>query len=65
MGHLLYLYHMVLKVSPGAAILGRDMLYDIPFITDWNKIGVYRQCQTDCNTRRDNKTRVDWDYKVA
>ena len=27
-------YHTVLKVSPGAAIFGRDMLFDIPFIAD-------------------------------
>ncbi len=32
-------YHMVLKASPGAAIFGRDMLFDIPFLADWNKIG--------------------------
>jgi len=32
-------YHTVLKASPGAAIFGRDMLFDIPFIADWNKIG--------------------------
>ena len=36
-------YHMVLKASPGAAIFGRDMLFDIPFIADWNKIWDYRQ----------------------
>ena len=58
-------YHMVLKASPGAAIFGRDMLFDIPFIADWNKIGDYRQRQTDRNTRCENKTRVDWDYKVG
>ena len=44
-------YHTVLKASPGAAIFGRDMVFDIPFIVDWNKIGDYRQCQTDRNTR--------------
>ena len=32
-------YHMVLKASPGAAIFRRDMLFDIPFIADWYKIG--------------------------
>ena len=32
-------YHMVLKTSPGTEIFGRDMLFDIPYITDWNKIG--------------------------
>ena len=56
-------YHTVLKASPGAAIFGRDMLFDIPFLADWNKIGDFRQHQTDRNTERENKTRVDYDYK--
>ena len=30
-------YHMVLKASPGAAIFGRDMLFDISFIADFKK----------------------------
>ena len=30
-------YHMVLKASPGASIFGRDMLFNIPYIADWNK----------------------------
>ena len=47
-------YHTVLKASPGAAIFGRDMVLNIPFIADWNKIGDYRQRQTDQNTFREN-----------
>ncbi len=47
-------YHMVLKASPGAAIFGRDMLFKIPYIADWNKIGDYLQCQTDLNTKHKN-----------
>jgi hypothetical protein len=35
-------YHTVLKASPGAAIFGREMLFDIPFLADWNKIGDHR-----------------------
>jgi hypothetical protein len=31
-------YHTVLKASPGAAIFGQDMLFDIPFMADWRKI---------------------------
>jgi hypothetical protein len=31
-------YHRVLKASPGAAIFGQDMLFDILFIADWNKL---------------------------
>ena len=33
-------HHMVLKASPGAA--GRDVLFDIPFIANWNEIRDYR-----------------------
>ena len=56
-------YHTVLKTSQGAAIFGRDLLFDVPFIADWSKIGEYRQKQTDNNTRRENGTCVDWDYQ--
>ncbi len=58
-------YHTVLKASPGMAIFGRDMLFDIPFIADWNKIGDYRQRQTDLNTAGKNSKQVDYDYKVG
>jgi hypothetical protein len=40
-------YHMVLKASPGAAIFGQDMLFDILFEADWHKIGEHRQLLTD------------------
>ena len=50
---------------PGAAIFGRDMLFDIPFIADWNKIGEQRQALTDCGNVRENKNCVDHDYKVG
>jgi hypothetical protein len=58
-------YHTVLKASPGAAIFGRDMLFDKPFIADWNKIGHYRQHQTDLSTALKNKKCVRYDYKVS
>jgi hypothetical protein len=58
-------YHTTLKASPGAAIFGRDMLFDIPFIADWNKIGDYRQRQTHLSTGRKNSKQGDYDYKVS
>jgi hypothetical protein len=58
-------YHTVLKASPGAAIFGRDMLFDIPFLADRNKIGDHRQCQTDRNTACKNKSCIDWVYKIG
>jgi hypothetical protein len=55
----------VLKASPGAAIFGQDMLFDIPFIADWQKIGEHRQKLTDLNNSCENKGRIDYDYKVG
>jgi hypothetical protein len=58
-------YHTVLKASPGAAIFGHDMLFDIPFTADWNKIGDYRQGQANLSTACKNSKQVDYDYKVG
>ncbi len=54
-------YHTVLKASPVMAIFGQDMLFDIPFIADWNKIEDYKKRQTDLSTERKNERCVDYD----
>jgi hypothetical protein len=58
-------YHTVLKASPGVAVFGHDMLFDIPFIANWNNIGDYMQRQTNLNTVHKNSKQVDYDYKVG
>jgi hypothetical protein len=58
-------YYTVLKASPGAAIFGRDMLFGILFIADWQKIGEHRRRLTDLNNARENEGRIDYDYKVG
>ena len=50
-----FTYHTVLKSSPGAAIFRWDMLFDIPYISGWTKIGKQRQQQTHLNSPRKNK----------
>jgi hypothetical protein len=55
----------VLKASPGAAIFRQDVLFDIPFIADWQKIGEYRQRLTDLSNACENKGIIDYDYKVG
>jgi hypothetical protein len=47
-------YHAVLEASPGAAILGQDMLFDILLVVDWNEIGEYRQSLTDHSNQCEN-----------
>jgi hypothetical protein len=58
-------YHTVLKASPGAPIFGQDMVFDIPFVADWRKIGERRQSLTDCGNQRENAKLIDYDYKVG
>ncbi len=41
------------------------MLFDIPFIADWQKIGEYRQRLTDLSNACENEGRIDYDYKVG
>jgi hypothetical protein len=58
-------YYTVLKVSPGAAIFGQDMLFDIPFVADWHKIGEQRQSLTDRGDQQENANQIDYNYKVG
>ncbi len=41
------------------------MLFNIPFIADWKKIGYYWQQLTDLNTAQENEGRIDCDYQVG
>jgi hypothetical protein len=41
------------------------MLFDIPFIADWKKIGEHRQLLTGFNTAQENKGMIDYDYQVG
>ncbi len=58
-------YHTILKASPGAAIFGWDMLFDIPFVADWHKIGERWQLLTDRGNQWENAKQIDYDYKVV
>ena len=58
-------YHTVLQTSPGAAIFGRDMLFDIPLIADWSDIGKRRQTAVNKDNARENGKRIDFDYTVG
>ena len=40
-------HHTIPGSTPGAAIFGQDMLFDLPYISDWSKTGKRRQQQVD------------------
>jgi hypothetical protein len=61
---ILSTYHTVLKASPGAIIFGRDMLFKIPFVADWRKIGEQRQSLSNHSNQRKNAKQFNYNYKV-
>ena len=52
-------HHTVLNSTPGAVIFGRDMLFDIPYIADWTKIGQRRKLLVEQHIARENASRID------
>jgi hypothetical protein len=41
------------------------MLFDIPFLADWQKIGERRQSVTNCGNQQENAKQIDYDYMVG
>ena len=58
-------HHTVLKSTPGAAIFSRDMVFDIPYVADWNKIGRRRQEQVKINNKRENNWHQPRDHAIG
>jgi hypothetical protein len=40
------------------------MLFNIPFVADWCKIGEQRQSLINCGNQQENAKQIDYDYKV-
>ncbi len=56
-------YHKVLKSLTRSSYIWTSVLFDIPFKAAWKQIGEYRLHQTDPSNKRENSSRVDYDYK--
>jgi hypothetical protein len=41
------------------------MLFDIPFVADWRKIGEQRQSLANHGNQQENAKQIDCDYKVG
>ena len=55
-------YHTMVGSTPGAAVFGRDMLFDISYLADQTEIGKRRQTQVDKSNALENKHRLTYDY---
>jgi len=58
-------YHSTLKATPGQLVFGRDMLLDLKYRADWAGIKLRKQNLIDKGVVRENKSRVQHDYKVG
>ena len=58
-------HHTVLGTTPGAAIFGRDMLFDITYLADWTQIRERRQEQVDRSDARESSSQIEFGYKIG
>jgi hypothetical protein len=58
-------HHSTLGCSPGAAIFGRDMMFNLPHAADWSEIGKTRQKLAKRDNIRENTRKIDNDYQVG
>jgi hypothetical protein len=54
-----------LKPPQVQPFFGQDMLFNIPFMADWRKIGERRQSLTNRGNQRKNAKCIDYNYKVG
>jgi hypothetical protein len=58
-------FHTTLKATPGQLVFGREMVLSIKFMADWGAIEEQRQKEMARNSRRENISRINHDYKVG
>ena len=56
-------YHTMLKKIPGQLVFGRDMIFNISHIANWELICQSKQKKIDKNNRLENAKKTAHDYK--
>jgi hypothetical protein len=58
-------YHRMLEATPAQLVFGRNMIFNIKTVVNWDLIRKRKQSQVDFDNSRENKRRVAYDYKVG
>ena len=58
-------YHTVLDAMPGQLVFGRDMIYDLTYVADFDRLRTRKQKLIDRTNKRENERRIDYDYRVG
>jgi hypothetical protein len=56
-------HHTTLQASPGQLVFGRDMIHNLPFVADWNRIKTNKQKLINKSNARENNKRLPYKYK--
>jgi hypothetical protein len=58
--------HAASQSTPGQQLVfGRDMIWDIAHVADWQHVKQCKQTLIDKNNKRENAKRIDYDYAVG
>jgi hypothetical protein len=58
-------YHTTLKKSPGQLVFGRDMIFNIKHVANWEYIRQNKQKLIDKNNKAENAKCIPYTYKVG
>ncbi len=58
-------YHTTLQKSPGQLVFGRDMVFNVQHVADWELIRACKQKLIKKNNEQENKTRIPHTYQVG
>ena len=57
-------YHTTLQATPGQLVYGRDMIFNIKHVANWQAIKERKQKLINKNNERENKKRIKHTYQV-
>ena len=58
-------YHTTLKKTPGQLVFGRDMIFNVQHIANWEYIRQNKQKLIEKNNKAENAKRIEHSYKVG
>jgi hypothetical protein len=58
-------YHTTLQATPCQLVFGRDMIHNIAFRANWDRIQKTKQDIINKSNQKENKTTVLYEYKVG
>ena len=58
-------YHTTLQATPCQLVFGRDMIHNIAFKANWDRIQKRKQDIINKSNKKENKNRIHYEYKVG